>query len=596
MSEIKTITAHGVTYSIKDESARNSVQSLIPKILKLGRSKVIATTKTPSGFKQSQGFAYVEGDVYDTAFVAYNGDATSTIVKYSIDRSSGVITELGRCTSPQLTHANSLAFNGSKIYSLCGLTYQWTADPNMCIIDANTMEFESTINTGRIDLCGIAFVGNTLYGGTTTNTICAWDGEKFNKVCDLTGVLPKGTHQGFGADEDYFYFPMTNPTQILVYNKKGEFVTSKYLGTDEYVYTYHEVEDLAIVGDNIYFNNNNPGGWELKNEMLVNIGVIDKYHDENVEGTRRGDFITSIYVDSKATYYNGDGSKSKPFKSMTQALSYIKSLPDGNITIELTDKTIEGFMLENVGNKFIRFHNGTITGPVLIKGCNVSFYGTTFTISGSHKYLEKNAGIYLSNSYGGGSYNFEQCKFSISCELQMYCYFSSGEINFDQNTRTIDKYVVFNNCSMTLKANDAGFYEVDGKNIVNEYDKHATFRTYIGKGRYAYKNTNITDIGSNNLQTLLGGKLLPGSVLKIAFLGGVGYIHVGGDGGGNSGIFLGTQLEAGELVIYRVNASVSTDGRTLTTSCGKYVPSTKTWTSLTEQNKGNFAISYLEVF
>ena len=249
MQEIKTITAHGITYALKDETARKGISDLTedisklssdiaPKMLKLGRSKIIATTETPAGFNQSQGFAYVEGAVYDTAFVAYNGDTTTTIVKYSIDRSSGVITELGRCTSPQLTHANSLALNGDEIYSLCGLTYDLTADPNMCIIDANNMEFKSAINTGRRDLCGIAFVNGTLYGCTTTNSIYSWNGETFNKVCDLTGALPSGTYQGFGADENYFYLTLTDPTQIMVYNKKGVFLTSKYIGTDDYVYCW----------------------------------------------------------------------------------------------------------------------------------------------------------------------------------------------------------------------------------------------------------------------------------------------------------------------------------------------------------------------
>lgn len=402
ISNIQLMGTNGepVTYSIKDETARNQIKNNISNFInyeRIGRlvDETFNVNKSATGYFGMQGGALIDDNTIAIISNHYNSngyaDENSLIRKISLDTGNVLLEKI-----IQIGHGNGFCYDKTtkKFYIACahGNVNNDSFSKKLIILDED-FNIENTINTDInydsvcIDEKGNLFAGVT-YKGDTSNAMKIYKLNKKNfdieKIIILNSPIPNniGTGQDFCIFNNQIFFLQYNPNQIFVFDMNGNNIKN-YLFNNNNFFNVGEPENINSLGNGKFIIGSSlqlPGNLYYYEQFFI-IDVIKNipiYINSNLYNNFnfRKNFL-NFYVDNSIKVFAPDGSENKPFFSIEEIINSNYDITQST-TINLVDNN--NYPVSRINN-----FNGTFVGSqatitsgdnfnsILIRSSNIYF-------------------------------------------------------------------------------------------------------------------------------------------------------------------------------------------------------------------------------
>lgn len=265
-----------------------------------------------------------------------------------------------------LAHANDLACDGEYLYSASGF--------NINKVDLNTLTYHSSfeINT-PLTIQGLDFHNGKFYLKATDNqTIYVCDSNFTLLDTIVLESTPQALYsQGICVTDDGVYDVRGLPATVYHYDFSGELLTSFELLKIADIFKTGELEFLAKNGTNFYF-----GGFMFTGRTSFNLNTFGKFSlakpvsSNNPYARNSNTGVISIFVDGVNGTDTGDGSESKPFKHILQAVPLL----DGQLIqrIRVVAGTFENIEIQH--KTFTLYANGNTINGLRLFECNAHIH------------------------------------------------------------------------------------------------------------------------------------------------------------------------------------------------------------------------------
>ena len=361
-------------------------------LTKLGRLNL--TELANNGYSNMQAGCYVGDDYYIFPVIKNNEEGEARL--YKLNLATGSVLTYNDVTG--IYHANGCCQKGDKLYFTQTFDNTTTALYGIVEVDINTLNITETytVDFGNITPFQINSIG---YDSKEDKFYLI--GEDYYAVCDSEFVVSSRValqyphknykfNQGGCFYDRYICVLINSENAVLCFNKDGSLHHIIDIGKIQANNVFGEIENITVYNNEMYFNSNlihsNYQNLFLAQFFKANLsggGLSSKYSNNTV-------FVTSVLnniVVDKTTYNNlndynkftCNGTSSKPFESIAEAISYMSN--DELYQINVADTNSYNENLTIVNKNLIIKAGGSTLGTIKIVGSKVNF--TNFYIDKS---------------------------------------------------------------------------------------------------------------------------------------------------------------------------------------------------------------------
>lgn len=321
MPDIKKLTVNGVSYDIKDEPARDLLENINDLVLTDS-----FTMRLVANYINSDEYPTIQGACYynDKIYAAFSQPDNTTSCKIKI-------------INPEtFAEEKSLVINGGHPNSLCvveDIIYIGDTQNNRIItINPDTLTINEIYEVSYMPI-GICYNGENLSvvgQGSILYTVDPGDPSDIIEQRELETHYEHGANQlDIECAEDLYVMCTSAPSTIYIYNNNFELMRVLDIPERYPNFSLMETENIMYLGENNWMIgiNNYLSPYSSKREtawITTNfyIGEPDNDQQQIYQGYSPNRKV-SIYIDINYTGTYSDGSQTRPFKELQQAVNNI---------------------------------------------------------------------------------------------------------------------------------------------------------------------------------------------------------------------------------------------------------------------------------
>lgn len=321
-------------------------------------SRVLERNRSGHDYSNTQGMTYTKDNKVLVAFIPiYNQETTNTGYFEEFNLLDG--SSVRRVVNTQMYHGNSLSFYNDKVYMAP------MHNNKIFVYNYNTLSKETELTLPK-PVSGVHVDGEYIYTtGSGNNVIEVYNmGGTYIRTINLeiSNLNLAEINQSFTIKDGLIYTIKYKPNVIYVHNLDGKLIKMFNYPLSTPTSSIGEVEDISFYGSNLLINSQIGLQYDYWNFNLSLLNLETGILGDSIV-FEEDDTSKIIYVDNSVNVGNPDGSSSRPFSNIAEALMAGRNIDvrlgsSFRIYVNATSTPYDSFRISRLQNVSIQGRNG----------------------------------------------------------------------------------------------------------------------------------------------------------------------------------------------------------------------------------------------